>query len=178
MTKQTLLVLILIMSAGCSFRPVLPHNGDGKFTNTTQVAPLVRIPGYAVRFEPFDLSRDYSKSYSVDSLPALKNDAFVELHLNDFDKFKWEEMINASTARLSVSIANTDGDQLLRFNTSLSKMIWGRDGADDVVYGYDITNGRFQPAPGDKLQITLNYTGDKSLGGNTGLLELDCGGSL
>lgn len=166
-------VIAASLIAGCAGYSGQPHTGDGTFVDTSQGFFPLRVPGFRIEFDEFDLSENYQAEYRVSKLPCLaEQDRNIELFIVDGEN--WRKALQECQAKVKVEIRDSSRKVVMTLDKPLKELIWAMDGSK--VYGYD--QGNFLDAGADgEFTLSLMYQGDDRLR-TKGFLRIDCGGSI
>lgn len=135
------------------------------------------IPGYTIDFPEFDLSNEFSESYSLEKLPNIQKDVGIYLAIRDPDKkFDNDPERKQLNARFEFDLIDESGNMVAQLRHSLADMIWTWEGAD---YGlYDLDQSFFNARPSARYRLRVRYSPDPALNGLKGFVHIRCGGSI
>lgn len=164
-------------------RGLKQYSGDGAISDTSQSGGLFGTNGYIVDFPKFDLGTPHRATYRFTGLPSLGSaKAEIELmiddptgyrgHLvSDVDKFR-----DTLKAIVTLSLVDSSGRTIAKFESPLKNLIWSSPIHDRSGYAlYDLENSFFPPRSGANYALTIDYSGDSSLAGQQGAVDIWCG---
>lgn len=156
------------------------YSGDGKISDTSQSSGLFGTNGYIVDFPEFDLGAAHRATYHLAGLPSLGG-ANAEIALMIKDPKGWsatdvDELRDRTTATFKCSLVDSSGKVVTTFETPLKKLIWSSPIHDRSGYAlYDLDKSFFLPRSDANYTLSIEYSGDSSLGGEQGAVYIWCG---
>ena len=156
------------------------YSGDGTISDTSQSSGLFGSRGYIVDFPGFDLGSAHHATYHLSGLPSLGwAKAEIELTINDpkgYSATDVDELRHRTTGTFKCSLLESSGKVVATFETPLKNLIWSSPIHDRSGYAlYDLDKSFFLPRSGTNYTLTIEYSGDSSLAGQHGAVDIWCG---
>jgi len=164
---------------------VKEYDGDGNIKNISIRFALVPIDGYTLSFEKFDLSKPFSKVYTLKNLPA-DSEPLIYLAVEDSNwNYTNDSNIAELTSAVEFIVTSGTGEEILHFQNELNDMVWSWPLSGQDVHAHGLYNSRkldkdshFKAEDKETYTLNINYHPDEALNGHLGFLYLRFGGSL
>ena len=155
---------------------LVPHEGDGEFTDLSRRLGPFALPGYCIKLPAFDLGKPFEAEYRLTELSNIGRKCGVYLAIHDpqgrLGIGGWNHKVEGGAVRLQ--LLDSNGNARVQANGRPRDFIWY--GFRDVHALYQMDHSFFHPRPSEEYTLRVSYAPDRRLEGLNGYAYLECGG--
>lgn len=157
---------------------IYPHQGDGRFENTSRKLDLFVIPGYSIKMPKFKLDKPKYTEYRLARLPSPPRVCYVYFAINT-DDGNWQRRLRKNfRATLQLQLSDSSGRTLINSHGNLADYTAYSSSLFDFVALYPRgQNISFCPINNEEYIVHIAYNPDPMLKDYQGFVYFECGGS-
>lgn len=183
------LLLLAVACVGWYFYSVFampdvhPHEGDGRFENTSWRFPWggvgLPIPGYEITFDQIDLTEPFEATYEIADLSEPRHRVGVYFCIVDPERaLKSDDVRKGLQGMIDIEVTDGTGHAVCHVKRSPADMIWADPEGGANTYGlYSLEESFFEARSGERYRIHVRYSPDPKLSGFEGFVFIRSGGS-
>ena len=176
-----LVALLSWLLTPLSTRRLHARPAEGEFRDISLRFPWplfgIRVPGYEITFDQFDLSKPYSADYRIGELPEIaRTPADVFLCVEDPGGRFSHDADRRLSARVTIDVLDERGSNACHVEERLADMRWSWPTRHAPVFGLYSEGSFFFPRGGAAYRVRVRYIPDPRLSGHRGFVYMMCGG--
>jgi len=156
-----------------------PYTGAGVYQDISRGSWPFAVPGYAVQFSEFELSRDMSGTYHFSGLPNIGRPSILYFDIEKLNNASSveEKLKMTDQATVILELREKGGKLIAKTSGHLHEHVRYVRSDREFIMLYQPISSVFVPDPHAHYIIDVTYHADDSFQGIRGHVYLECGGS-